>query len=60
MKMTLEDESRRATEMLKGKTVAEIWRHKKSEVGIKFTDGTRFFINQTSEGLDLSITEDGI
>jgi hypothetical protein len=60
MKMSLKDESRKATEMLKGKVVAEVWRHRKSEVGIKFTDGTRFFIDQTPDGLDLSITEDSI
>ena len=60
MKMTLEDESSKATEMLKGKTVAEILRHRKGEVVIKFADGTTFFIDQTPDGLDLSITEDGM
>jgi hypothetical protein len=52
----LEDEARRATELLRGKIVRVVWRHRASEVGVEFTDGTRFFVDAASAGLDLSIT----
>jgi hypothetical protein len=55
----LEDEALRATDLLKGKTVQTVWRHRQKEVGIEFTDGTRLFVDQTDAGLDLSITEGG-
>ena len=54
--MNLEEEAFRATELLKGKTIKEILRNREGEVFIKFTDGTRFFINKKADGLDLSIT----
>jgi hypothetical protein len=54
----LQKEARQLTKMLKGKTVDVVWRHRKEEVGIQFTDGTRLFIDQTPNGLDYSITYD--
>ena len=54
--MNLEKEGLKATELLKGKIVKEILRNREGEVFIKFTDGTRFFINKKEDGLDLSIT----
>lgn len=54
----LEDEARRATELLRGKVVRTVWRHRTREVGAEFTDGTRPFVDATAEGgLELSITE---
>ena len=55
--MTLAEEAERAELLLKGKTVARVWRHRAKEVGIEFTDGTRLFVDwQADESLDLSIT----
>ena len=59
-KSKLQLEARRATEMLRGKTVSTVWRHRPSEVGIQFEDGTRLFIDRASDGgVELSITEGG-
>jgi hypothetical protein len=52
----LEVEAQRATDFLKGKVVSVVWRHRKGEVGIEFTDGTRLLIDHTQEGVELSIT----
>lgn len=53
----LDAEALRATEMLRGKTVRTIWRHRDSELGIDFADGTRLFIDAIGKrGLELSIT----
>jgi hypothetical protein len=49
-------EAERASELLRGKEVAVVWRHRKGEVGIEFTDGTRLFVDKTDEGVELSIT----
>ena len=54
----LKKEARQLTKMLKGRTVDVVWRHRRNEVGIEFTDGTRLFIDQTPDGLDYSITYD--
>lgn len=52
----LAGEAERATMMLAGKEVCQVWRHRAGEVGIEFTDGTRLFVDQNGEGLELSIT----
>ena len=52
----LKKEARRATELLRGKVVATVWRHQEREVGVEFTDGTRLFVDSVSNGLELSIT----
>jgi len=49
-KMNLSEETQRATEMLKGKTVASVKRFRKKEVLIEFTDGSCLFVDwQESE-----------
>jgi len=52
----LEQEAKRATELLQGKVVSEIWRHREGEFGIRFTDGTRLFVDHTPTGVEVSIT----
>ena len=54
----LEEEASRATELLKGKEVIEVLRHRESEAIIVFTDGTRVFVDVKPEesALELSIT----
>lgn len=51
------NEAKRATEMLGGKVIHAIARHRNGEVGVQFTDGTRLVIGSTESGLELSITE---
>jgi len=53
---TLEEEARKATDLLQGKTVAKVWRHRHKEIGIEFTDGTRLFIDHQPNELEISIT----
>ena len=60
MWVDLEQEANRATEILKGKIVAQVWRHQKQEMDVEFTDGTRLFVDCNANGLDISITFDGL
>jgi len=52
-----QDEARRATELIRGKVISRVFRHRPSEVCIEFTDGTRLFVDKASDGLDISITD---
>ena len=53
----LENEARRATDILRGKVVRVVWRHRSKEIGLEFTDGTRLFVDVTAAGeLEVSIT----
>ncbi|WP_082905757.1 hypothetical protein [Bradyrhizobium centrolobii] len=52
----LEDEAARLTELLRGKVVKVVWRHRPGEVGIEFNDGTRLFFDAVSNGLECSVT----
>jgi hypothetical protein len=54
--MTLEEEAERATELLAGKTVETVWRHRPGEVVIQFKDGSRFFADINGASIELSIT----
>jgi hypothetical protein len=51
----LDAEASKATEMLRGKTVKVIRRHRPEEILIEFTDGTRLYVDRAPEGLELSI-----
>lgn len=52
--MTLEEESARATQLLRGLTVRRIVRHREREVLIEFDDGSRLFTDSKA-ALHLSI-----
>jgi hypothetical protein len=52
----LKEESIKATELLEGRKVQAVVRHKPSELLIQFTDGSRLFIDIHNEELELSIT----
>jgi hypothetical protein len=54
--MKLAEQAERASEMLHGKVVARVIRHRPAEVILEFTDGTRFFVDSATEVLELSIT----
>ncbi len=54
--MTLAEEQRRLQLLLKGRTVKRIWRHRKKELGIEFTDGTRLYIDwHENRSLEFSV-----
>ena len=55
-KKDLAAEARRATNMLRGKSVKRVWRHRASEIGIEFEDGSRLFVDAKDSGLEVSIT----
>ncbi len=52
----LEDEAERASEMLRGKVVARVVRHRTTELLVEFTDGTRPFVDRAADALELSIS----
>ena len=52
----LEDEGRKLTDLLRGKTAKVVRRHRPGEVVIEFDDGTRLFVNNISDGLEFSVT----
>ena len=52
----LKHEAEELTNLLQGKTVKIVWRHRATEIGIEFDDGTRLFVDATTTGLDLSVT----
>ncbi len=56
MTKSLKKESEIATKLQKGKIIKKIIRHKKKELIIEFTDGSRLFIDHKEKGLELSIT----
>ena len=55
----LQDEARKATELLRGKVISEVFRRRSGEVAIEFTDGTRLFVDRGSGGVELSLTGSG-
>jgi hypothetical protein len=52
----LEDEGTKLTDLLRGKTVKIVRRHRSGEVMIEFDDGTCLFVNNISDGLEFSVT----
>ena len=55
----LAEESVRATEVLAGKVVLRVWRHRTAEVLVEFTDGTRLYVDRSEDGVELSVTGGG-
>ena len=58
--MTLEEEADKIGRLLAGKVVARAFRPTAEQVVLEFTDGSRFFANPCGEGIDASITFDGL
>jgi len=52
----LEAEAAIATDLLRGKVVAHVSRHRAEEVMVEFNDGTRLFVDSSSGAVELSIT----
>jgi hypothetical protein len=52
----LEDEAAKLTDLLRGKIVKVVRRHRLGEVVIVFDDETRLFVNNVSDGLEFSVT----
>jgi hypothetical protein len=56
--MTLAQEAARAQRLLSGKRVAQVRRHRASEIILEFSDGTRLFIDGRDKAeIELSITD---
>ena len=57
MSKELENEADKLKELLNGKSVSEIFRHRKNELCIQFSDGTRLFIDGAkNQNLEFSVT----
>jgi hypothetical protein len=52
----LTEEANSLTQLLVGKVVGIVRRHRSAEVLIEFTDGTRLFVDRTDDGLEFSVT----
>jgi hypothetical protein len=52
----LEDEAARLTDLLRGKVIKAIRRHRSDEVLVEFEDETRLYIDRNSGGLEFSVT----
>ena len=55
--MNLEEEAKHATELLAGKVVEKVWRHRPGEIAIQFSDGSRLIADINASALEVSITE---
>jgi hypothetical protein len=53
-------EAERETEMLRGKEVAKVLRHRKTQIMIEFTDGTTLFVDDVSGQIEISLTAGNI
>ena len=56
MSPSLAEEARAATDLLRGKEVKQVLRHRSGEVLVEFDDGTRLFVNASSGEVELSVT----
>jgi hypothetical protein len=54
----LENEAAKLTELLRGKAVKLVRRHRAKEIMIEFDDGTRLFVDTVSEPLEFSVTDE--
>jgi hypothetical protein len=54
--MELKEEAEKLTNLLRGKSVKLVRRHRAKEVVIEFDDGTRLFVD-TATALDFSVTD---
>ena len=52
----LEKEAAQLTELLHGKVLKIVRRHRSDEILIEFEDGTRLFVNGIAAGLEFSVT----
>jgi hypothetical protein len=51
-----ENEVAKLTDLLRGKAVKIVRRHRVGEITIEFDDETRLFINRSPDGLEFSVT----
>ena len=52
----LKREARQLTRLLKGKRVLKVWRHRKKEIAIQFTDESCLFVDSEPKGIETSVT----
>jgi hypothetical protein len=53
--MTLDEEATRISELVEGKAIVAVYRHRASEIVIEFADGSRLFVDAIS-ALEISVT----
>ena len=53
--LDLETEAVGLRRMLVGKVGKEVWRHRANELGIEFTDGSRFLLDRVEGGLEFPL-----
>ena len=54
--LELEGEATKLTDLLRGKTVKLVRRHRSGEWVIEFDDGTCLFVDNIPDGLEFSVT----
>ena len=54
--MELHKEQEKITELLKGKSINKVFRHRSSEIVIIFTDGSSLTVDGNGDELEFSIT----
>ena len=54
--LSLEEEAARLSELLIGKPVRRVRRHRRTELAIEFEEGTSLFVNRSDAGLEFSVT----
>jgi hypothetical protein len=52
----LDDEEQRLQSLIADKVIAQVRRHRASELILEFSDGSRLFVNADGQDLDLSVT----
>jgi prepilin-type processing-associated H-X9-DG protein len=57
--MTLEEETARLNELLIGKIIRAVTRHRDGEIMIAFTDGHRLFVDAQGDRIECSVTGTG-
>jgi hypothetical protein len=53
----LENEAKKLTNLLRGKSIKLVRRHRVREVVIEFEDGTRLFVDAASDPLEFAVTD---
>ena len=56
-KLSLQEEATRLSQLLKGKTVRIVRRHRLTELLIEFEDGARLYVDRSDSGLEFSVTD---
>ena len=53
--MTLDEEAKRIEHLLRGKVLTNVYRHRRNEIVLEFSDGSRLMVDAASD-LEISVT----